>query len=122
MNSCVMFFTIKLGVPPTNIVAHAQQLSAKSFLLSALGSDALVQKAITQLQRLKADTPMVQVNKDFATGRTVVNLDPMGNPSCNIEKKSAWGHIQFDTPQKNRSAFGCDLFWNFGTKKFYCPK
>ena len=111
--------TKKLGGAPANFAAHAQQLGTNSFLLSAVGKDPLGQKAIAHLQHLQVDTSGIQVNEDFATGSVTVSLDPMGNPSYDIQENVAWDNIEFDTNQKKNCArFRCPLFWNFGPKKF----
>ena len=92
--------TKKLGGAPANFAAHAQQLGTNSFLLSAVGKDPLGQKAIAHLQHLHVDTSGIQLNEDFATGRVTVSLDPMGNPSYDIQENVAWDHIEFDNNQK----------------------
>ena len=93
--------TKKLGGAPANFAVHAQQLGTNSFLLSAVGNDPLGQKAIAYLQHLQVDTSGIQFKEDFATGRVNVSLDPMGNPSYDIQENVAWDHIEFDTNQKN---------------------
>ena len=105
--------TKKLGGAPANFAAHTQQLGANSFLLSAVGKDPLGQKAIAHLQNFQVDTSGIQVNEDFATGRVTVSLDPMGNPSYDIQENVAWDHIKFDTNQK-KIAQGLDALC-FGT-------
>lgn len=89
----------KLGGAPANFAAHAQQLGAQSYLLSAVGKDVLGQKAIDQLKHLGIDTSGVQLNSYYSTGRVIISLDSMGNPDYKIEDNSAWDHIQFDTIQ-----------------------
>ncbi|MGB0396054.1 MAG: PfkB family carbohydrate kinase [Flavobacteriaceae bacterium] len=89
----------KLGGAPANFAAHTQQLGAQSYLLSAVGKDALGQTAIVKLKRLGIDTSGVQFNRHSSTGRVIVTLDPMGNPDYKIEENSAWDQIQFDTIQ-----------------------
>ena len=95
----VFFDDEKLGGAPANFAAHAQQLGAKSYILSAVGKDLLGQKAIDQLILLGIDTSGVQFNRYSPTGRVIVSLDPMGNPAYKIDANSAWDHIQFNTAQ-----------------------
>ena len=93
--------TNKLGGAPANFAAHAQQLGANSFLLSAVGKDLLGKKTIANLLLLKVNTSGIQVKEDFATGRVNVRLDQMGNPSYDIQENVAWDHIEFDTNINN---------------------
>jgi fructokinase len=96
----IFFDDKKLGGAPANFVAHSQQLGAQSYLLSAVGKDALGQKAIDELQRLNINTSGVQLNSNSPTGRVIVSLDSRGNPDYNIEDNSAWDFIKFDTNLK----------------------
>lgn len=105
--------TKKLGGAPANFAAHAQQLGANSFLLSAVGKDLLGKKTIENLQRLKLNTSGIQVKEDFPTGRVNVSLDQKGNPSYDIQENVAWDYIEFDTDQK-KIAQGLDAIC-FGT-------
>ena len=95
----VFFDNQKLGGAPANFAAHAQQLGAKSYLLSAVGKDLLGQKAVDQLILLGIDTSGVQFNRFSPTGRVIVSLDSIGNPAYKIDVNSAWDHIQFNTLQ-----------------------
>ncbi len=95
----IFFDDKKLGGAPANFVAHAQQLGAESYLLSALGKDELGQKAMEELQCLNIDTSGVQLNSVSRTGRVIVSLDSRGNPNYNIEDNSAWDQIEFDITQ-----------------------
>lgn len=96
----IFFDDKKLGGAPANFVAHAQQLGAQGYLLSAVGKDALGQKAIEELQRLNINTSGVQLNSNSPTGRVIVSLDSRGNPDYNIEDNSAWDLIKLDTNLK----------------------
>ena len=89
----------KLGGAPANFVAHAQELGAKSYLLSALGKDELGRRAIEELQCLNIDTSWVQLSSIYPTGSVIVSLDSKGNPNYNIKDNSAWDQIEFDITQ-----------------------
>lgn len=95
----VFFDDNKLGGAPANFAAHAKRLGAKSYLLSAVGEDLFGQKAIDQLMLFGIDTSGVQFNRYSPTGRVIVSLDPIGNPTYKIDANSAWDHIQFNTAQ-----------------------
>ncbi|MBT3443608.1 MAG: carbohydrate kinase [Flavobacteriaceae bacterium] len=92
--------TKKLGGAPANFAAHAQQLGAKSYLLSAVGKDLLGQKVITRLQHLQVDTSGIQVKTGHTTGHVNVSLNPMGSPIYDIQENMAWDHIKFDDINK----------------------
>ena len=90
-----------LGGAPSNFAIHSQKLGANSFLISCLGDDSLGKDAQRLLNDFGIDTSCIQVNKYFPTGRVLVNLDQMGNPSYKIDEESAWDHIIFDEKMRN---------------------
>ena len=90
-----------LGGAPSNFAIHSQKLGANSLLISCLGDDSLGKEAQTLLNDFGLNTSGIQVNKYFPTGRVVVNLDQMGNPSYKIDEESAWDHIIFDENMRN---------------------
>ena len=94
-----------LGGAPSNFAIHSQKLGANSFLISCLGDDSLGKEAQTLLNDFGLNTSGIQVNKYFPTGRVVVNLDKMGNPSYKIDEESAWDHIIFDENMRNICQF-----------------
>ena len=94
-----------LGGAPSNFAIHSQKLGANSFLISCLGDDSLGKDAKILLNDFGLNTSGIQVNKYFPTGRVVVNLDQMGNPSYKIDEESAWDHIIFDENMRNICKF-----------------
>ena len=97
--------TKTLGGAPSNFAIHSQKLGANSFLISCLGDDSLGKDAKILLNDFGLNTSGIQVNKYFPTGRVVVNLDQMGNPSYKIDEESAWDHIIFDENMRNICKF-----------------
>ena len=97
--------TKTLGGAPSNFAIHSQKLGANSFLISCLGDDSLGKDAKTLLNDFGLNTSGIQVNKYFPTGRVLVNLDQMGNPSYKIDEESAWDHIIFDENMRNICKF-----------------
>lgn len=97
--------TKTLGGAPSNFAIHSQKLGANSFLISCLGDDSLGKDAKILLNDFGLNTSGIQVNKYFPTGRVVVNLDQMGNPSYKIDEDSAWDHIIFDENMRNICKF-----------------
>ena len=94
-----------LGGAPSNFAIHSQKLGANSFLISCLGEDTLGKETQRLLLDFDLNTSGIQVNKNFPTGRVVVNLDQMGNPSYKIDEESAWDHIIFDENIRNICQF-----------------
>lgn len=90
----------KLGGAPANFSAHAQQLGAKSYILSAVGKDDLGKSAIELLEGALLDISGLQINDTHATGSVRVSLDESGIPTYTFEEDVAWDHIQFEITQK----------------------
>ena len=93
--------TKTLGGAPSNFAIHSHKLGANSFLISCLRDDSLGKDTQRLLNDFGLDTSGIQVNDYFPTGRVVVNLDKMGNPSYKIDEESAWDHIIFDENIRN---------------------
>ena len=94
-----------LGGAPSNFAIHSKKLGANSFLISCLGEDTLGKETQRLLLDFDLNTSGIQVNKNFPTGRVVVNVDQMGNPSYKIDEESAWDHIIFDENMRNICQF-----------------
>ena len=94
-----------LGGAPSNFAIHSKKLGANSFLISCLGDDSLGKDAQRLLNDFGLNTSGIEVNKYFLTGRVVVNLDQIGNPSYKIDEESAWDHIIFDENIRNICQF-----------------
>lgn len=92
--------TQKLGGAPANFTAHAQQLGAKSFIISCVGEDPPGEKILGLLKQFQVDTSGLQFNKHFATGSAWIRIDQNGNPTYTIQENTAWDHINFETIQK----------------------
>ncbi|BDS05019.1 fructokinase [Oceaniferula spumae] len=85
----------RLGGAPTNFACHCQQLGAQAYPISSVGMDELGVEATAELNELGVDVSYVQVNKEFPTGRVLVDLDETGKPEYDILENMAWDHLQY---------------------------
>ena len=82
-----------IGGAPLNFAAHAVKCGARSYLFSAVGEDALGEKAIHVLQDLGVETDLVG-KSSLATGRCIVTLKN-GSPSYEVCRPAAYDEIDF---------------------------
>ena len=102
-----------IGGAPLNFAAHAVKCGADAFLLSAIGADALGNRALEELQRLGINTALVG-KSDLATGRCIVTLNN-GSPSYEVCRPAAYDHIVLTKEMTDRiNAERFDAFC-FGT-------
>ena len=83
----------RLGGAPANFAAHAQQLGAHGFVLSAVGKDELGSEAVVKLDQYGIDLTGLLEIAPFPTGTVRVHLDHRRNPSYEIQENVAWDHI-----------------------------
>lgn len=102
-----------IGGAPLNFAAHAVKCGAEAFLFSAIGEDALGEKAIHALQNLGVKTDLI--GKDaLPTGRCIVTLKN-GSPSYEVCRPAAYDHILLNEETEMRiNAEKFDAFC-FGT-------
>ncbi len=86
----------KLGGAPANFAYHVSQFGLESYIVSAVGDDALG-KEITDKFTEKKLNHMVET-VPYPTGTVQVELDPNGVPQYEIKEDVAWDNIPF-TPQ-----------------------
>lgn len=86
----------KLGGAPANFAYHVSQFGLESYIVSAVGDDALG-KEITDKFTEKKLNHMVET-VPYPTGTVQVELDPNGVPQYDIKENVAWDNIPF-TPQ-----------------------
>lgn len=87
-----------LGGAPLNLASHTAKFGIPSYILSALGGDALGEGALGEIASLCVNTELVQ-KKSLPTGRCEVTLDACGVPSFTIKEGVAYDEIdlQADT-------------------------
>jgi fructokinase len=82
-----------LGGAPTNTCFHCLSLGHPTALVSAVGKDQEGDAILQKLQQFGIATNWVYPDKNLPTGKAVVKIDPEGNPSYRISKKTAWDRI-----------------------------
>lgn len=83
----------KIGGAPLNISAHASLYGFDSYLISAVGNDALGEEAFGKLKDLEVNTKYVKANDELPTGQCIVSLDKNGIPDYNILSEAAYDLI-----------------------------
>lgn len=82
-----------IGGAPLNLAAHFALQGGKAYILSAVGKDALGEKALNEVEDLLIDTEYVNVLSDKATGQCLVTLDENKIPSYNLLSDVAYDYI-----------------------------
>ncbi|MGM9811631.1 MAG: carbohydrate kinase [Muribaculaceae bacterium] len=86
----------KLGGAPANFAYHVSQFGLDSYIVSAVGDDALGKEIISNFKEKKLNHIVDTV--PYPTGTVQVELDPQGVPQYEIKENVAWDNIPF-TPQ-----------------------
>jgi fructokinase len=110
-----------LGGAPLNVACHVHALlldsaagdvSGEAVVASRVGTDALGDEVIRELERRRMSTEYIQRDADHATGTVNVTLDA-GQPTYAFAPDIAWDHLVF-TPAWAALAARCDAVC-FGT-------
>ena len=88
-----------IGGAPLNFAAHFSKLGGKSYMISALGDDALGREALEKFRRWKINADYVNIVPDAPTGKCLVTLDRGGVPSYDLLDNVAYDFI--DCGMKN---------------------
>ncbi len=94
----------RFGGAPANFACHAAILGGDVSMLSAAGTDARGDEALTILTDFGIDTSLVQRIADAATGSVGVSVDAAGKPSFEIHAGSAWDRIAWTDALEARIA------------------
>lgn len=86
----------KLGGAPANFAYHVSQFGLESYIVSAVGDDALGKEITDKFTEKKLNHIVETV--PYPTGTVQVELDPNGVPQYDIKEDVAWDNIPF-TPQ-----------------------
>ena len=89
-----------IGGAPLNFAAHFARLGGESYMLSAVGRDALGENALECLKKWGINTKYVALS-DYPTGSCQVTLSENGIPSYNLLENVAYDYI------------GCEIEDNF---------
>ena len=92
-----------IGGAPLNIAAHAALYGFDSYLISAVGDDALGKDALDKVTRLGINPDFMTTIVGINTGRCIVTLDATGMPTYKIDESSA--HDKIAAPEVPLSGF-----------------
>ena len=86
----------QLGGAPANFTFHAQQLGAKGYIISVVGSDDSGNEIVDLLVQKGMHVDFIARHGKVPTGTVTVKLDTNGTPGYVIHENVAWDHIPFD--------------------------
>jgi fructokinase len=82
-----------LGGAPLNVAVHLKRLGHDPLLVSAVGADALGEKARQAIMALGLDTRLLQSTDQHPTGSATVRLGADGDTSFAIERPAAYDAV-----------------------------
>ena len=86
----------KIGGAPFNFAAHASRAGAQSYLVSAVGHDALGDKALRIAAEYGVHTEYISRSEKHQTGVCRVTLDREGIPQYDLVDPVAYDYIELD--------------------------
>ena len=98
----------QLGGAPANFAYQAQNLGARSAVVSAVGDDAFGQEILDALVGFGLGTQHVALDTQHPTGTVSVELDESGIPNYIIHEGAAWDYMQ-PAPELLKLAESCDV-------------
>ena len=101
------------GGAPANFACHSASLGADAWMVSAVGADALGDRALVALGERHVHCNQVQRDPTHVTGQVHVRLGVAGQPCYEIAPDTAWDHIAW-TGALAAFAVRCDAVC-FGT-------
>ena len=101
------------GGAPANFACHAASLGAEAWMVSAVGADALGERAVEKLRERGVECSHVSRDAHHATGRVLVTLNESGQPSYEFAIDPAWDHLAW-SEELGALAVRCDAVC-FGT-------
>jgi len=81
------------GGAPANFACHAASLGAESWIVSAVGTDELGERALERLSERGVACNYVSRDAAHATGRVLVTLNAAGQASYEFAADTAWDHL-----------------------------
>ena len=81
------------GGAPANFACHAASLGAESWMVSAVGTDELGDRALNSLRERSVECGHVARDPRHATGRVLVTLNAAGQASYEIAADTPWDHL-----------------------------
>lgn len=92
----------QLGGAPCNFAYHAMQAGCESFVISAVGNDALGDEIKDVVKNLNLSLKCIQTN-EFPTSTVTVALDENGHPDYTIHESVAWDYIQLTSEMQDEA-------------------
>ncbi len=86
----------KIGGAPFNFAAHAARRGAESYLVSAVGFDALGDLAVKTAERYGVNASYISRSEKYGTGVCRVTLDGRGIPHYELLYPSAYDDVKID--------------------------
>ncbi|NER16528.1 carbohydrate kinase family protein [Spongiivirga citrea] len=93
----------QIGGAPLNVALRLLSLGLDTTIISAIGTDALGNEALTYIKERELNTAFIQQN-ELPTGNVPVVLDEKGSASYTIAKPVAWDHINYDDRASDKIA------------------
>lgn len=81
------------GGAPANVACHSASLGADAWMVSAVGTDALGDRALAVLAKRQVHGDHVQRDATHPTGQVLVTLGATGQPQYDIALDTAWDHV-----------------------------
>lgn len=89
-----------LGGAPANVAIHAQRLSEKGIIVSAVGQDKLGDEIVETLKKQHIETNYIQRCSTHPTGTVDIHLDEEGNPHFDCSREVAFDYIEWQDEYK----------------------
>lgn len=84
----------RLGGAPLNFAVHLMRFGHMAGIMSAVGQDALGERAMRDIRSLGLDTTLLQSSDHFGTGTASVQIGPGDRTSFVIERPAAYDAVQ----------------------------
>lgn len=90
-----------VGGAPLNVAFQINQLGLDVAIISKVGDDDLGAEILSFLKNKDLTTELIQVDKNFPTGRVIVSFQDEHSPEYKIIGPVAWDHIDLDSRSKD---------------------
>ncbi|HCU18116.1 MAG: hypothetical protein A2X05_04235 [Bacteroidetes bacterium GWE2_41_25] len=85
-----------LGGAPFNFTYRINSIGNEGLMISAIGDDALGEKALKAISELQISDQYIQINPGYPTGTVNVFFDEFKNPDYEIIKNVAYDYVTFN--------------------------
>jgi fructokinase len=84
----------KIGGAPLNVALRLTSLGIDAQIISKIGDDDLGKELVSFIQANNVATDTIQIDKTYATGEVLVQLDKKGSATYTINYPVAWDEIE----------------------------